>query len=267
MVPAVLYPLLLLVLLAACLQPGCNASRSFTPGGEIPSVNSAGSASVTVAAPTASQRAWQSTNLRTFHHFDICTFTGCEHNDGTEGRGSGPPSAFNPSAVNASQWVLAAKAMGAGTAVMTARHEGGFALWPSKFTDYSIAQSPYKGGKGDIVMEFVTACRKHGIKPGLYIAAGCDAFHHCGPHPVTNATDYERIQTGMVEELVSGTYGVIEYLWFDHHGNPTNSTSPFGPECPHMCDPMSASLWSSIDQTVAKYGGKTLRGGECVSIA
>ena len=48
-----------------------------------------------IAVPTAAQHAWQSTMLRTFHHFDICTFTGCEHNSGTEGKGSGPPSAFN----------------------------------------------------------------------------------------------------------------------------------------------------------------------------
>ena len=224
-----------------------------------------------VAAPSAAQLAWQEhTMLRTFHHFDMCTFTGCEHNSGTANSsdGSGPASAFNPTAINATQWVLAAKAMGAGSAVMTARHEGGFALWPSKFTNYSIANSPWKDGKGDIVMDFVTACRAHGITPGLYIAAGCDAFHHCGPQPepVTSSAEYERLQNGMVEELVSGTYGVIEYLWFDHHGNPVNSTSPFGPECPHMCDPMSPTLWSSIDKTVKKYGGQTLRGGVDLNI-
>ena len=108
--------------------------------------------------------------LRTFHHFDICTFTGCEHNSGTakKSQGSGAAAAFAPTAtINATQWVLAAKALGAGSAVMTARHEGGFALWPSKYTNYSIAHSPYMGGKGDIVMEFVTACRAHGLKAGL----------------------------------------------------------------------------------------------------
>ena len=186
-------PFLLAVLLVGgLLQPGHGTSS--ISSSTVRAAESSADASVT--APTAAQRTWQATNLRTFHHFDICTFTGCEHNDGTEGHGSGPPSAFNPSAVNASQWVLAAKALGAGTAVMTARHEGGFALWPSKFTNYSIAQSPYKDGKGDIVMEFVTACRNHGIKPGLYIAAGCDAFHHCGPYPVSSPAEYERIQTG-----------------------------------------------------------------------
>ena len=98
-----------------------------------------------LAVPSATQSAWMGTMLRTFHHFDMCTFVGCEHNSGTANRheGSGPASAFNPSRVNATQWVLAAKAMGAGAAVLTARHEGGFALWPSKFTNYSIANSPY----------------------------------------------------------------------------------------------------------------------------
>eukprot|EP01052_Picozoa_sp_SAG31_P003523 SAG31_NODE_136_length_23089_cov_8.825924_17_plen_521_part_00 len=222
-----------------------------------------------IASPTPQQLAWQQTMLRTFHHFDICTFTGCEHNSGTanKSRGSGPASAFAPTAVNATQWVLAAKAMGAGTAVLTARHEGGFCLWPSKYTEYSIKNSPYKNGRGDVVMEFVTACRTHGIKPGLYIAGGCDAYHHCGPQPVCNASEYQRIQNGMVQELTSGKYGIIEYLWFDHHGNPVNSTSPFGPWCPHMCDPMSDMLWPSIDETVAQFSGaKTLRGGADLNI-
>jgi alpha-L-fucosidase len=231
----------------------------------------AAAAAAAAARPTVAQLAWQSFDimpLRTFHHFDICTFTGCEHNSGTANRtrGSGAPSDFAPSAVNATQWVLAAKSLGAGSAVMTARHEGGFALWPSKFTNYSIAHSPYKNGQGDIVMEFVTACRAHGIKPGLYIAAGCDAYHHCGPEGSDTASEYLRRQTGMVRELVSGTYGHIEYLWFDHHGNPVNSTSPFGPWCPHMCDPMSQDLWTSIDETVKKYGGTTLGGGADLNI-
>ena len=210
-----------------------------------------------IAVPTPAQLAWQAFSpehmpLRTFHHFDICTFTGCEHNSGTANRsavrsalhsalhatiscycndvlrcalgwrwhcccallqGSGAPGDFAPTqAVNASQWVLAAKAMGAGSAVMTARHEGGFALWPSKYTNYSIAHSPYKGGAGDLVMEFVAACRRHGIKPGLYIAAGCDAYHHCGPEGTLTPSEYERRQNGMVQELVGGAYGHIEYL-------------------------------------------------------
>ena len=103
--------------------------------------------------------------------------------------------------------------------------EGGFALWPSKYTIYSIANSPYKNGKGDIVLEFVTACREHGIKPGLYIAASCDgehlqfamslgifskthsilrlfaAYHHCGPEqPLPTAAEYEQLQNDMVRE-------------------------------------------------------------------
>ena len=170
------FPLLLLLLLAECVQPGCSASSSSTFGGDITASTSELSASAaSVAAPTAAQREWQSTNLRTFHHFDICTFTGCEHNSGTanKSRGSGAPSDFAPTAVNATQWVLAAKALGAGTAVLTARHEGGFALWPTKFSNYSIAHSPYKGGNGDIVMEFVTACRAHGLKPGLTLTKVC----------------------------------------------------------------------------------------------
>lgn len=221
-----------------------------------------GAAGVTVPSPA--QAAWQQTNLRTFHHFGICTFTGCEHNDGMS---PNVASAFAPTAeVNVTQWVLAAKAMGAGTAVLTARHEGGFALWPSKFSNYTIAQSPYRNGTADLVAEFVDACRAHGLKPGLYIAAGCNGYNHCGPRPITDPVEYVRVQVGMVTELVSGKYGEIEYLWFDHHGNPANSTSPWGPNCAHGCDPMSTGLWAAVDTAVAAASPTTLRGGADLNI-
>ncbi|MFQ8804577.1 MAG: alpha-L-fucosidase [Alistipes indistinctus] len=59
----------------------------------------------------------------------------------------------------------AAKSLGAKYAVLTARHEDGFCLWPTKTTEYCVRNSPWKNGRGDVVKEFVEACRRHGIKP------------------------------------------------------------------------------------------------------
>lgn len=104
------------------------------------------------AKPTQEQLAFQDMELGVFVHFSIDAFT----ERGTIS-GQTPASAFNPTELDVNQWVLAAKQMGAKFMVLTARHEQGFCLWPTKTTDYSIQHSPYKDGKGDIVREFVDA--------------------------------------------------------------------------------------------------------------
>jgi len=130
-----------------------------------------GSGKIKLAKPSKSQAAFQDLEMGVFIHYGINVYTGQEHGDGKE-----PPSRFNPTALDVEQWVAAAKAMGANYVCLTARHEGGFCLWPSKTTDYTIANSPYMDGKGDIVRDFVKACRKHNIKPGLYHTASHDAY-------------------------------------------------------------------------------------------
>src|SRR5258708_3120931 len=118
---------------------------------------------ITLAKPTPAQFAFQDLELGVFIHYSIDVYAapGCPP-------GGTPASAFNPTELNAQQWVSAAEAMGATYAVLTARHEEGFCLWPTKTTDYSVTSSPFKGGKGDIVREFVGACRNHAIKPDPY---------------------------------------------------------------------------------------------------
>ena len=187
-------------------------------------------ATIELAKPTKQQLAWQDMEIGAFIHYGLNVYTGQEHGDGHE-----PASKFNPTELDAEQWVLAAKALGAKYAVLTARHEGGFCLWPTKTTDYSIANSPYKNGKGDIVRGFVNACRKHGIKPGLYHTASHDARHtHLRTDPVKwdrtldklISKNFERmgekgrqayldIQEQQMRELLSN-YGPITYVWCDH---------------------------------------------------
>ena len=113
--------------------------------------------------PSARQIEFADWEVGAFIHYTLNPFTGQQHGDGQE-----PPAKFNPTELDVDQWMTTAKAMGAKYAVLTARHEGGFCLWPSKTTDYTIANSPYKNGKGDLVREFVDACRRHGLKVGLY---------------------------------------------------------------------------------------------------
>jgi alpha-L-fucosidase len=113
--------------------------------------------------PTAQQLAWQRDEFALFVHFGVNTFTDREWGDGTES-----PLIFNPARLDARQWVRTAKAAGAKSMVLTAKHHDGFCLWPTATTTHSVASSPWRNGTGDVVREFVDACRIEGVKPGLY---------------------------------------------------------------------------------------------------
>ena len=186
-----------------------------------------GWAQSTLAKPTPQQLAFQDYELGVFIHYSIDSYA----SNGSIS-GSTPASSFKPSKLNVEQWVLAAKSMGASYIVLTARHEQGFCLWPTKTTDYSIKNSPYKNGKGDIVKEFVDACRKYGVFPGLYTAPWIDShwdiinngykggetgnivkFDH-DPSIFTKAIEKEKEQ---FHELLTN-YGPLVFIWDDHFG-------------------------------------------------
>jgi alpha-L-fucosidase len=85
-------------------------------------------------------------------------------------------SIFNPTALDTDQWLATAKAAGATYAVLVAKHCSGFSLWPTKAHPYSVASSPWRGGQGDIVRDFIASCAKHGLKPGIYASSSCNAY-------------------------------------------------------------------------------------------
>ena len=93
-----------------------------------------------------------------------------------------PASIFAPTKLDTDQWIAAAKSAGAKYAVLVANHCTGFSLWPTRDNDYSIASSPWKDGKGDIVGDFVKSCEKYGLKPGLYYSTGCNGYYGISPH-------------------------------------------------------------------------------------
>ncbi len=154
--------------------------------------------------PTRAQLAWQQREFAIFVHFGVNTFTNREWGDGTE-----DPSIFNPTALDADQWALAAKQAGAGHMVLTAKHHDGFCLWPSRFTEHSVKNSPWKSGRGDVVREFCDACRRHGIKPGLYLSPW---DRHENTYGVS--TVYNRFYLNQLRELLT-EYGELAEIWFD----------------------------------------------------
>lgn len=154
-------------------------------------------------SPSPSMVDYQAMELVGFVHFNMNTFTDKEWGYGDESEQT-----FNPTKLNVEQWVKAAKAGGLKELILTAKHHDGFCLWPSKFGEHSIKNSPYKNGKGDIVKEFTDACRKYGLKAGLYLSPW-DRNHARYAFP-----EYITYYKNQLNELLT-QYGEITEVWFD----------------------------------------------------
>jgi alpha-L-fucosidase len=161
-----------------------------------------------MSKPTAAQLAWQETGFALFLHFGINTFHGKEWSDGTL-----DPHTFNPTELDARQWVDTAVAAGAGHVILTAKHHDGFCLWPTDTTDYCVASSPWRDGNGDVVADLAEACREAGIGLGLYLSPW-DRNAACYDDPDAYDTFYLRQLTELCTR-----YGRLTELWFDGAGS------------------------------------------------
>jgi len=154
--------------------------------------------------PSRRQIAWQRKEISAFIHFGMNTFTDREWGDGKE-----DPELFNPSKLDASQWVRSARAAGISQMILTAKHHDGFCLWPSKYTEHCVRNSPWKNGKGDVVGEFVEACRAGGMHYGIYISPWDRHEKTYG-----DSAAYNRYFLDQLEEVLTN-YPGIEEVWFD----------------------------------------------------
>ena len=152
--------------------------------------------------PTPQQLAWQQMELTAFLHFGINTFTGREWGDGTE-----DPALFNPSQLDAEQWVRTLKDAGFKMVLLTAKHHDGFCLWPTKTTTHSVAS--WKNGKGDVVKELRDACDKYGMKFGVYLSPWDRNASCYGDSP-----KYNQFFIQQLTELLTN-YGEVHEVWFD----------------------------------------------------
>lgn len=150
--------------------------------------------------PSPRQLAWHRLETYAFVHFGPNTFSGKEWGEGRE-----DPKSFAPTALDVEQWVKAFKAGGMKMVILTAKHHDGFCLWPSKYSTHTVAQTDHKR---DILRELANACRKHGLKLGVYLSPWDRN------HPTYGTPEYNNIFVKMLEEVLTG-YGTIDEVWFD----------------------------------------------------
>ena len=158
--------------------------------------------------PSPQQTAWQDLEFGVIIHFSTNTFLDQEWGDGTA-----DPKVFNPTEFNPDQWMEAIRESGAKYVVLVAKHHDGFCLWPTAQTDYSIKQSPWQGGKGDIVGEVARSAHKYGLKFGVYLSPW-DRHEPRYSDPVA----YDKYYLSELEELVQN-YGDLTEFWLDGAGS------------------------------------------------
>ncbi|MDQ0766032.1 alpha-L-fucosidase [Streptomyces canus] len=184
--------------------------------------------------PTARQIAWQSLERTAFLHFGVNTFTGLEWGTGDE-----DPDVFQPTGLDTDQWAAALKDGGFRLAILTVKHHDGFVLYPSRYTDHSVASSSWRDGQGDVLRSFSESMRRHGLKVGVYISPADENQYLHGVYangsarsPRTiptlvadddrtpdrfhtlDATDYGAHMLNTLYEVLT-EYGPVDEVWFD----------------------------------------------------
>ena len=154
--------------------------------------------------PNEQQKAWQERELTAFIHFGMNTFTDREWGDGTES-----PELFNPTNLDTDQWVKVLKDAGFEMVILTAKHHDGFCLWPTATTTHSVAASPWRDGKGDVVADLRRSCDKYDMKLGLYLSPWDRNASCYGDSP-----RYNDMFVAQLTELLTN-YGKVDEVWFD----------------------------------------------------
>lgn len=174
--------------LLSCVFLSCQQAKSPEPYGPVPSEN---------------QMRWHEMEFYAFVHFSLNTYT-----DQSWGFGNEDVKLFNPEKADCRQWARICKEAGMKGIIITAKHHCGFCLWPSKYTEYSVKNAPWKDGKGDMIREMADACKEYGLKLGIYLSPWDRN------HPDYGKPEYITYFRNQLTELLTN-YGEIFEVWFD----------------------------------------------------
>ena len=177
-----------IIVLLSLVNFSCKQTKSPEPYGPVPSEN---------------QMRWQEMEYYAFVHFSLNTYT-----DQSWGFGNEDVKLFNPEKADCRQWARICKEAGMKGIIITAKHHCGFCLWPSKYTEYSVKNAPWKNGKGDMVREMADACKEYGLKLGIYLSPWDRN------HPDYGKPEYITYFRNQLTELLTN-YGEIFEVWFD----------------------------------------------------
>ena len=178
----------LIVYALLLISPLSGAAQEVAPCGPVPNEN---------------QLRWQAMEMYAFIHYSLNTYTDQEWGFGNES-----PELFNPSDLDCRQWARVCKQAGMRGIIFTAKHHCGFCMWPSAYTEYSVKNSPWKGGKGDVVRELADACREEGLEFAVYLSPWDRN------HPDYGKKEYVTYFRNQLRELLTN-YGDIFEVWFD----------------------------------------------------
>ena len=153
--------------------------------------------------PTENQMKWQEMEYYAFVHFSLNTYT-----NQPWGYGNEDINLFNPKDLDCRQWARICKEAGMKGIIFTAKHHCGFCLWPSKYTEYSVKNAPWKNGRGDVVRELADACKEYGLKLGIYLSPWDRN------NPDYGKPEYITYFRNQLTELLAN-YGPIFEVWFD----------------------------------------------------
>ena len=153
--------------------------------------------------PNENQLRWQDMEMYAFIHYSLNTYT-----DEEWGFGNEDLKLFNPSNLDCRQWARVCKQAGMRGIIFTAKHHCGFCMWPSAYTEYSVKNTPWKNGKGDVVRELADACREEGLEFAVYLSPWDRN------HPEYGRPEYVTYFRNQLRELLTN-YGEIFEVWFD----------------------------------------------------
>jgi alpha-L-fucosidase len=169
--------------------------------------------------PTKAQIKWADAEIGVMYHLDMQVFEP-SYEFRKDWNYQPQVNTFNPKELDTDQWIKSAKAAGATYAVLVAKHCSGFSLWPTKAHDYSVKNTTWRNGQGDIVKDFIASCKKYGVKPGLYASASVNAYLRVNnPGRVLSGKPedqekYKEVVRTQLTELWT-QYGELFEIWFD----------------------------------------------------